>query len=205
MKTPEIITPIDPARLAHLVSIMRLMNDEIDLAESSITIKMCNDMDGEFILELWGNDLAHAYFDDLMHVNNIRVMKTNPDWMPYVESIVDRLNVILKKHEKKKSPSEIRYGIIKQPEGACVLIDDALKYLKKSLKELDGWQKCDDVGELQSKCDMGACYADRLNETLEKIRERASEIRQWGKEWKTLAKKHVMARNDKFISNNQNN
>jgi len=98
--------------------------------------------------------------------------------------------------------SEIRYGISKQPAGTCALIDEALDDLKKALGELDGWQICDDVGELQNKCYMGSWCAYRLFGTLEKIRTRASEIRDWGQEWKTLAKKHA-PEDDESISVNQ--
>jgi len=88
-------------------------------------------------------------------------------------------------------PSEKKWGITPQPEPACPMIDDALDDLRSALKELDGWDRCDDVGELKNKCDMGSWYADRLNVTLEKIRERAGEIRDWGDAWKSLAKEHA--------------
>jgi hypothetical protein len=98
-------------------------------------------------------------------------------------------------------PSEKKWGITPQPEPTCPLIDDALDDLRSALKELDGWDKCDEVGELQHKCDMGAWYADRLNVTLEKIRERAGEIRDWGDAWKTLAKDHAPMSDEYIIAN----
>jgi hypothetical protein len=98
-------------------------------------------------------------------------------------------------------PSEVRYGITAQPAESCPLIDDALSDLRDALKELDGWEKCHEVGELQHKCDMGIWYADRLNETLEKIRDRAAEIREWGQQWKDLAKQHAPMC-DEYISEN---
>lgn len=98
-------------------------------------------------------------------------------------------------------PSEVRYGITKQPQETCPLVDDALDDLKSALKELDGWERCDDVGELQHKCDMGVWYADRLNVTLEEIRERTAEIREWGQQWKNLAKDHAPM-TDEYISAN---
>ena len=87
-----------------------------------------------------------------------------------------------------RMPSEKKWGIAPQPDATCPLIDDALDDLRRALKELDGWDKCEDVGELRHKCDMGAWYADRLNVTLEEIRKSAGEIRDWGDAWKTLAK-----------------
>jgi hypothetical protein len=98
-------------------------------------------------------------------------------------------------------PSEKKWGIVPQPEPTCPLIDDALDDLRSALKELDGWDKCEDVGELKHKCDMGAWYADRLNVTLEKIRERAGEIRDWGDAWKTLAKDHAPMNEEYIIAN----
>jgi len=100
-------------------------------------------------------------------------------------------------------PSEKKWGITPQPEPTCPLIDDALDDLRSALKELDGWDKCDDVVELKHKCDMGAWYADRLNVTLEKIRERAGEIRDWGDAWKTLAKDHTPMSDEYIIANKQ--
>lgn len=80
--------------------------------------------------------------------------------------------------------SEEKYEISKQPDEACPLVDEAIGLIKEALDDLKGWDKMD-LDDLQSACD----YAEwRLgNIDLEPLRQRASEIRNWGQEWKDRA------------------
>lgn len=92
--------------------------------------------------------------------------------------------------------SEYRYGIIRQPDNGCPLIDDVLDCLENAMDAIKRYERCDDVDELRDmistvETELGSVIGYRRGGKMEVIRERMSEIREWGQEWKNLAKQYA--------------
>jgi len=83
--------------------------------------------------------------------------------------------------------SEEKHGITKQPAESCPLVDEAVKTIKAAELELRGWEAME-LPDLKNATDYAVWRFDQLHDELEKIRTANEEIRQWGQEWKDLAK-----------------
>jgi hypothetical protein len=90
--------------------------------------------------------------------------------------------------------------MIKEPEQACPLIDKAIKNFKYSEKEI--LNNCRSLLEHEASSDrtfnimqdsasnIQSWFADiNFIETLEELRSRCSDLREWGKQWQAKAEK----------------
>lgn len=104
--------------------------------------------------------------------------------------------------------SEERYGILKQPSDTCPLIDKAVelveeidleirgadRYLMRRIDRCEGEDELREmISELVQMLDDNAVAArnmdtDPFKKQMEVIRSHVIDIRQWGTEWKNLAK-----------------
>lgn len=91
--------------------------------------------------------------------------------------------------------SEERYGISKQPPETCPMINAGLEDLKNMVKEnayASRNMRRADEDELRSLLeevlDMNDRYYGDVEDAFEKARKNATAIREWGQEWKDLAK-----------------
>lgn len=91
--------------------------------------------------------------------------------------------------------SEELYGITKQPEDTCPLIDAALSEINGMQKRIRGYERAseEELRDMLSDVerDLGILSGYGRSGLLEDIRRRVSEVRAWGKEWKDLAKEHA--------------
>jgi len=85
--------------------------------------------------------------------------------------------------------SEERYDISRQPEDTCPLIDAVIREISNALGYVKNADRIDDVRELQEICSSVDWAIDGLEDKLEAIRTRVSEVRAWGQEWKDEAKR----------------
>ena len=83
--------------------------------------------------------------------------------------------------------------ITKEPEQACPLIDKAIKNFKYSEKEIISSCRSLERHELSNDelaSDILSWFADiNFIETLEELRSRCSDLREWGKQWQAKAEK----------------
>jgi hypothetical protein len=88
--------------------------------------------------------------------------------------------------------SEELYGVSRQPEPTCPLINEAIEAVQKCQKSirnldlLDADELRDLIGGIERELDSLVAWG--RTGILEDIRTRVTEVRQWGEEWKTLAK-----------------
>ena len=81
---------------------------------------------------------------------------------------------------------------MKEPEQACPLTDKAIKNFDKSKKHIANI--CESLGKceaLKESANDILYYFEQINftETLEELRTRCSDLREWGKEWQSRAEK----------------
>jgi phosphopantothenate synthetase len=86
--------------------------------------------------------------------------------------------------------SEEQFGISPQPKETCPMIDEVISYLKKIEQAIYRHEKLEE-DELRSVINDVDCWVSGLTDTMESIRENTSSIRDWGNEWKSLAKKII--------------
>lgn len=95
-------------------------------------------------------------------------------------------------NEVKDKTSEYRFGISKQPPNTCPLIDKAHVYVEKIYQAMRGYEKADEdeLRDILSTVEHNLAYLIGYGNQglLEDIRQNAAAIRQWGQEWKDLAK-----------------
>jgi predicted RNase H-like nuclease (RuvC/YqgF family) len=93
-------------------------------------------------------------------------------------------------------PSEKLYGIIPQPDNTCPLIDEVIEKIRQCqeiLKEIDSNPY---TTPQKVAIEVDSILSDLVYDRgkppvyLEAIRARAGDIRDWGQEWKDLAKKY---------------
>lgn len=97
---------------------------------------------------------------------------------------------------EKLFPSEIRYGISKQPADTCPIIDKAIRCIQSAQEAIRRYERSDDVDELKEmistvEMELGEVCSYGNSGLLEDIRDNTHRIREWGKEWKELAKQHA--------------
>jgi peptidoglycan hydrolase CwlO-like protein len=85
--------------------------------------------------------------------------------------------------------SEEMHGIALQPGDTCPLIDAVIKGVSDSLNSVKYADRAEDIKELQDICSSVEWDLDGLEDKLEAIRTRVSEVRVWGQEWKDEAKR----------------
>ena len=94
-------------------------------------------------------------------------------------------------------PSELRYGIVKQPEPCCPLINSALEEVNGLQKRIRNYERADEdeLRDMLSDVETHLGYLSGYGNSglLEDIRGRTEEIRAWGQEWKDYAKDNAPA------------
>lgn len=80
--------------------------------------------------------------------------------------------------------NEERYGIIKQPEATCPMIDKNLNLIGRCKKSLNGYKKFS-MGEVEDTFFSISYDLDKID--LEMVRKNVEAIREWGEQWKKLA------------------
>lgn len=98
--------------------------------------------------------------------------------------------VLAMETRKAKKTEEERFGVIPEPEHTCPMIDEAIALVNEA-KKLSCC--CDRLGEEDLRERLGTIetvlnelYWFRGDGLLERIRGRASDLRQWGGEWREL-------------------
>lgn len=81
--------------------------------------------------------------------------------------------------------SEKDNGIMEQPENTCPLIDSVISDLESALDDLEGWRHMNEE-ELREACDNAEWRISHAD--LEPIRHHVTQVREWGQQWKDLAK-----------------
>lgn len=104
--------------------------------------------------------------------------------------------------------SEQTYGIRAQPPPTCPIIDEALDEVQLIAKCIRGYERAgeEELRNMISEIETRIGFLDGYRKTglLEDIRDNVVKIREWGQEWKDLAKEQAvsianLSRND--ISN----
>ena len=94
-------------------------------------------------------------------------------------------------------PSELRYGIVKQPEPCCPLINSALEEVNGLQKRIRGYERAseDELRDMLSDVerDLSSLSGYGRSGLLEDIRRRVEDVRSWGQEWKVYAKDNAPA------------
>ena len=86
--------------------------------------------------------------------------------------------------------SEGERGIAEQPGPTCPLIDKAIMSVRKSLGEMEGWQKHREEPEtLCNMLDYAEWRLGSVEDELEDVRRHVEEVRAWGQEWKEYARR----------------
>lgn len=84
--------------------------------------------------------------------------------------------------------SEKRFGIQAQPAETCPMINEVIEKINEALNILNVRSRVDDIDDLRNVCLDAIWELEDLEQTMERIRDRAVDIRAWGQEWKELAK-----------------
>jgi len=103
------------------------------------------------------------------------------------------------------NPSEKRYGISKQPEPTCPMIDKVIGEIEAIQKAIRGYEKADEE-ELRDmlstvESNIGSLVGYYKTGLMEDIRRNVDAIRNWGQEWKDLAKEHAPEDEEYNLSN----
>lgn len=80
--------------------------------------------------------------------------------------------------------NEERYGIMKQPEATCPMIDKNLELIKRCGQSLQGYKKFS-LEEVEDAFFNISYELDKID--LENVRKNVEAIREWGEQWKRLA------------------
>ena len=83
--------------------------------------------------------------------------------------------------------SEEKHGIVKQPAETCPTVDECLKNIEQAESDLKGWERME-LDELRFQVDYALWRLDAAKDELEKARQSNIALREWGQEWKDLAK-----------------
>ena len=73
------------------------------------------------------------------------------------------------------------YGISKEPENTCPMIDSVIKSINVALSDSAKYKKKDDIEVLQNILDDVEWNLNSLESDLEDIRSHVEKIREWGK------------------------
>lgn len=113
---------------------------------------------------------------------------------------MDKINKI--KQELEIKTSEDLFGIDPQPEQQCPKVDEHLRINNVTIKWIEGYIKdikgTEDLDDIYKCADDIEWEVDNLNAepSLEELRLKCDMIRQWGQQWKDLAKKLINERED---------
>ena len=83
--------------------------------------------------------------------------------------------------------SEELHDIVKQPDDTCPKVDACLKAIEHAESDLRGWERME-LEDLRYQVDFALYRLDAAKDELEKVRNSNMALREWGKEWKDLAK-----------------
>jgi len=84
--------------------------------------------------------------------------------------------------------SEQKYEISPQPPVSCPIAAEATESMKRVLGEVDGYQRVESVEVLHDILWNVEYHGSGICEQIEKLRQANEAIREWGEQWKTLAK-----------------
>lgn len=91
----------------------------------------------------------------------------------------------------KECTSEEIHEISQQPPPTCEIIDKALKEINDTQRRIRGYEKSDEdeLRDMLSDVESNIASLSGYGQSglLEDIRDRVTEIRQWGEEWKKYA------------------
>lgn len=106
------------------------------------------------------------------------------------------------KNKFNKSTSESLFGIIDQPENQCPLINNGLKIwynterdIKSLIRDLSRIDSIEEAEDIASDIDWSIGSLDIVKE-YEELRSKCQQIRAWGEDWKSLAKKLIEERDN---------
>ncbi len=95
----------------------------------------------------------------------------------------------------ESQPSETLYGISRQPAPACPTINAAIDDVVKLQRRIKGYERAeeDELRDMLSDVEylLGELCGYGRTGTLEDLRDRITDVRAWGQEWKDLAKEHT--------------
>ena len=84
--------------------------------------------------------------------------------------------------------SEEKLGLDKPLEHQCPKIDKLVKAARKVEAGIRDALKCDDLDDMRSNVEDADWYAGDIEVGFEELRESIEAVRNWGKQWKELAK-----------------
>jgi len=84
--------------------------------------------------------------------------------------------------------SEEKYEISPQPPVSCPIAAEATEAMKRVLGEVDGYQRVESVEVLYDILWNVEYHGSGITEKIEELRRANEAIRDWGEQWKTLAK-----------------
>lgn len=97
-------------------------------------------------------------------------------------------SVILKYKAKGAKTSEELFGIDQQPEENCPYIDKCVGDISIAYKDVKSELRQAEDSELASSLEWGIDGMHESVDYLEELRSRINNLRQWGQQWKDLAK-----------------
>lgn len=89
------------------------------------------------------------------------------------------------------STSEDVFGIFSPPENQCPSIDSIIQYHNYGMNELEESFGIDDIDGVFKNVREAQKYLGGLVDEIESVREAIENIRNWGQEWKDLAKELI--------------
>jgi len=84
--------------------------------------------------------------------------------------------------------SEKDFGVSEQPCVTCPMINSVIKSINSALCNIKGWDYDPTIEDLKDKCSNVEDDLWSLVSEMEDIRKNVELIREWGQEWKDLAK-----------------
>lgn len=98
-------------------------------------------------------------------------------------------------YDRVNDTSEYTFGISKQPPDTCPIIDEAIKDITEIYRAIRNYERADEekLRDMLSTVEHTLGYIVGYNNKglLEDIRQNTILIRQWGQEWKDLAKQYA--------------
>jgi hypothetical protein len=84
--------------------------------------------------------------------------------------------------------SEQKYNITPQPPESCPIAAEATEAMKRVLGEVEGYARVDSVDVLHDILWRVEYHGSGITKQIEELRRANVAIRDWGEQWKTLAK-----------------
>ncbi len=87
--------------------------------------------------------------------------------------------------------SEEKLGFDSPIEHQCPKIDTLVKAAKEIESAINHALKCDDVDDMRLNVEDADWYAGDIESGFEELRDALDNVRQWGQQWKELAKELI--------------